>query len=48
MIFYCEFSDVNRQQTLGMRFSLAEAQSVAEIFVISLRCFASLREILQH
>ena len=35
----------NRQQTLGMRFSLAEAQSIAEVFVISLRCFAPLREI---
>jgi len=48
MIFYCEFSDVNGQQTLGMRFSLTETQSIAEIFVITLRCFAPLREILQH
>lgn len=48
MIFYSEFSAVNGQQTLGMRFSLAETQSIAEFFVISLRCFASLREILQH
>lgn len=32
MIFYCEFSAVNGQQTLGMLFSLAETQSIAEFF----------------
>ena len=43
MIFFAVkfLPSTDNQQTLGMRFSLAEAQSIAEFF-ISLRCFAPL------
>ena len=45
VFFLCQQTTENRQQTLGMRFSLAEAQSVAESF-ISLRLCAFARDFL--